>query len=143
MFLLTKYVLSAEEVGSLKYAVQSPLEFGWDVKEQRPGRERRHLRCAYLGTTHALYSTVSSYFANMTDYSESQTFPANWLQKLPKPWRDSSHGVTGVSSLRQQEGQVEVEALLRLDVPSFAPNQVICRGLRGRHYSIDQILQRG
>lgn len=84
-----------------------------------------------------------SYFANLTDYSESQTFPANWLQKLPKPWRDSSHSVTGVSSLRQQEGQVEVEALLQLDVPSFAPNQVICWGLRSRHYSIDQILQRG
>lgn len=42
VFLLTKYVLSAEEVGSLKHTVQSPLEFGWDVKEQRPGREGCH-----------------------------------------------------------------------------------------------------
>lgn len=92
-------------------------------------------------TIHSWYSF--SLFASMTDESESHTFPANWLQKFPKPWRDSSHGVTGVSSLRQQEGQVEVEALLQLDVPSFAPIQVICRGLRGRHYSIDQILQRG
>lgn len=35
----TKYVLSAGGVESLKYTVQSPLEFGSDVKEQRPGRE--------------------------------------------------------------------------------------------------------
>lgn len=40
--LFTKYMLSAEGVESLKNTVQSPLEFGWDVKEQRPGRERCH-----------------------------------------------------------------------------------------------------
>lgn len=62
----------------------------------------------------------------MTDYSNSHTLLANWLQKLPKPRRDSSHDVTGVSALWHQEGQAEVEALLQLDVPSFAPNPVVC-----------------
>lgn len=42
VLLPTKYVLSEEEVGSLKCTVQSPLELGWDVKEQRPGRDRCH-----------------------------------------------------------------------------------------------------
>lgn len=76
-------------------------------------------------------------YLKMLQYSESNTFPVNWLQKFSKPRGDPSHCVTGVSSLRQQEGQVEVEALLQLDVPSFAPNQVICRGVRGCHYGID------
>lgn len=40
VFLLTELVLSAEEVGSLKNTVQSPVEFGSDVREQRPGREK-------------------------------------------------------------------------------------------------------
>ena len=38
----TKYVLSAGGVDSLKYTVQSPLEFGLDVKEQRPGKQGCH-----------------------------------------------------------------------------------------------------
>ena len=38
---LTKKV-SAEEAGSLKHTVQSPLEFGWDVKKQRPVRQGRY-----------------------------------------------------------------------------------------------------
>lgn len=60
-FLPTKYVLSAEEVGPLKYTVQSPLEFGWDVKEQRPGREKTYLRCVYLrsNTFLVFYSIVT------------------------------------------------------------------------------------
>ena len=34
----TKYVFSVGGVDSQKYRVQSPLGFGWDVIEQRPGR---------------------------------------------------------------------------------------------------------
>lgn len=133
--MLTKYELSAEEVGSLKYTVQSPLEVGWDVKEQRPEEND----VTPVLSVFIFNATLSCWFI-LTFW---RTLPAYRLQKLPKPWRDSSHRVTGVSSLRQQEGQVEVEALLQLDVPSFAQNQVIRRGRRSRHHSIDQILQRG
>ena len=50
MFVLTKYELSAEDVGSLKYTVQSPLEVGWDVKEQKPEENdvTPVFKCVYL-----------------------------------------------------------------------------------------------
>lgn len=38
VFEFTRHVLSAEEISSLKKTVQFPLEFDWDVKEQRPRR---------------------------------------------------------------------------------------------------------
>lgn len=71
----------------------------------------------------------------------SLTFLGDWFQELQKSWRDSCHGVTGESSLGQQERQAKVEALLQPDVPAFAPDQLVCRGLGCCRHGLDQLLE--
>lgn len=71
----------------------------------------------------------------------SLTFLGDCFQELQKSWWDSCHGVAGESSLGQQERQAKVEALLQLDVPPFAPDQLVCRGLGCCRHGLDQLLQ--
>lgn len=72
---------------------------------------RSDLQGLYLALMHRFGSVVPADSLHMRP-NMIHTFPENGLQKFPKPRGDASDSVTGVPSVRQQEGQLEIEALL-------------------------------
>ena len=69
------------------------------------------------------------------------TFAANWLQELSEAGRNPAHRVTRVASVREKEGEAELQTLLPLQAPPLAGNQGVRRALRCHDDAVNQSLE--
>ena len=69
------------------------------------------------------------------------TFAANWLQEFGEARRNPAHRVTRVASVREQEGEAELQTLLPLQAPPLAGHQGVRRALRCHDDAVNQSLE--